>query len=174
MDELEARRILGNLRLELAEADAEARKAEERVTKVRALIEQWLEVFPGLAAETLNGQTVPLSQIPVDEHRPRGQNAVRIVMQESPGQWFTIRLMTRELEQRGWRPDSDQPENAVRTALTRLADTDPHVRKGMGARTRQVTFAWFDKPETPTASESSTTDSPSLAVNGQSSDSEVR
>ncbi len=142
MDESEARRILRTLRSELGEALLAVQAAERRASALNKLVEGYVELFPALTEEDGTEKVVS-----PEADRPRGQHAVRQVLTENPGRWYTVRLMTRELGERGWLPDSDQPENAVRTALTRIAETDPLVRRGVGEKTRQITFAWFDKPE---------------------------
>ena len=139
MDEPEARRILRSLRSELDEAVATFRAANKRASTIRKLIEGYVELFPSLTND------VPENVVSAAEDRPRGQSAVREVLTGNPGKWYTVKLMTRELHDRDWLPASDQPENAVRTALTRIAETDDHVRKGVGEKTGQITFAWFDE-----------------------------
>jgi hypothetical protein len=54
---------------------------------------------------------------------PRGQEAVLTVMKEDgfANHRWTIADMTEELNRRGWPPESENPENAVRAALNRLA-----------------------------------------------------
>jgi hypothetical protein len=60
----------------------------------------------------------PLQVFPPD--RPRGAEAVRRVFAESEGTPWTVQEMTIELERRGWTPDSKNPVDAVRTAMTRV------------------------------------------------------
>jgi len=52
------------------------------------------------------------------EH-PRGAEAVRAIMKDAPLVWYTIPEMVEALADRDWLPQSDNPANAVRAALTR-------------------------------------------------------
>lgn len=54
---------------------------------------------------------------------PRGAEAVPIILQGSPNQWFYVSELVEALKVRGWLPDSDNPANAVRTALERVMST---------------------------------------------------
>lgn len=137
MHESEARRILNSLRSEFEQERAAEEAAKRRAAALQKLIDGYIELFPGLA-----DHAPPPASFNHEEERPRGQEAVRRVMRQSPGKWFTVKLMAGELQRRGWLPDSEQPINAVRTALDRLAEADPHVGKGMGEKTRSVTFRW--------------------------------
>jgi hypothetical protein len=79
-------------------------------------------VVPGAGVEevTISGRAVGT----VDD-RPRGQEAVRRVMVDSPGKWWTVGAMVKELEHRDWLPDTEAPAPAVRTSMERLA-ASPH------------------------------------------------
>lgn len=65
---------------------------------------------------------------------PRGQQAVRRVLVESPGRFFTVQDMVAALREHGWMPDTvnpNSPSPAVRTALERLSgDKASKVLKG--------------------------------------------
>jgi hypothetical protein len=77
----------------------------------------------------------------VDE-RPRGQEAVRRVLADSPGKWWTVGSVVKEMEHRDWLPDTEAPMPAIRTALERLASNPQHgVRKDKG-KTGAVTFSY--------------------------------
>jgi hypothetical protein len=64
--------------------------------------------------------------------RPRGAEAVRRVFAESEGTGWTVQEMTAELERRRWTPDSKNPVDAVRTAMTRVwrAPNSGVIREG--------------------------------------------
>jgi hypothetical protein len=62
-----------------------------------------------------------------DGYIPRGKEAVVTVMSEHPGRWFTAPEVLRAMEQHGWTPRSETPEQAlraVRTALLRAIKAD--------------------------------------------------
>lgn len=131
MDRTEAAKILTTLQHELTQAD-------QRVAALNKLIEGYRELFPDLEADDSPGEVVA-----DDPDRPRGVEAVVRVLQESPGKWFTVRLMTKELEQRQWLPTSADPESAVRAALARAhAGDEVHIDKGRGKKTGQITYRY--------------------------------
>lgn len=116
MDLADARRAVDDLRSEIT-------VTELRLSALRKLVEGYCELFPVLAADR-----------PEDagEGVPKGQDAVRRIMMEFPGRWFTVAQMVDELQRRGWLPESDDPANPVRTALTRVQAADPdNIEKGM-------------------------------------------
>ncbi|MCA1702848.1 MAG: hypothetical protein LC808_06080 [Actinobacteria bacterium] len=148
MERHEAERILASLRVELDTTEATVRSATQRAGALRKLIEGYVELFPDLAtdstvspasveAESSVGQPTLVQRDP----RPRGQEAIRQVMQKAVGKWWTVSSLVRELEQRGWLPDSEIPASAVRTAVERLVSTDPNVHKDKG-RTGAVTYSF--------------------------------
>lgn len=62
---------------------------------------------------------------------PKGQEAVLEVLRDphfARRKW-TSQNMTAELEKRGWAPSSDNPENAVRVTLSRIAQSVDGVVK---------------------------------------------
>lgn len=69
----------------------------------------------------------------LDDTRPRGFEAVAMVAmdaiilgaeREVDGA-LTVPEIVEELRRRGWMPDSDNPESAVRASIRRLRDRDP-------------------------------------------------
>lgn len=142
----EANRILSGLREELGDVRTAMLAAQRRAHSLTKLIEGYVELFPELAE--------PQEVADVDANdgdKPRGQEAVLAVMKESPGKWFTVPSMTRELAQRGWQPATDNPANATRAALDRLVSAPGQVRKDRGA-TGSVTYSYrpFEPPTTAT------------------------
>jgi hypothetical protein len=131
----EARRILTTLRDELVEAEAAVVAAEKRVSALTKLINGYVELFPDLGEDASIGDAG-------SDGRPRGVEAVRRVMMESPGKWFTVKLMTSELRSREWLPESANPESAVRTSLTRAFESSDDIQKDRGKQTGQVTFSF--------------------------------
>jgi alkylhydroperoxidase family enzyme len=93
----------------------------------------YTEMFPELADE-IESQT-GITVIGRDEGdgaetRPRGADAVARIMQDRPGEQFAVSELVKRLRDRGWLPESENPANAVRTALERLcSDGASDVRK---------------------------------------------
>lgn len=103
-----------------------------------------LEVYPPPEGGLASAPTVTASRqgVPDSDDRPRGQEAVVRVMQESVGKWWPVGLVTEELSKRGWLPESDNPANAVRAALDRLvAIEDSGFRKDRG-KSGAVTYSY--------------------------------
>jgi hypothetical protein len=138
MNQAEARQILEALRGELESAVAKRTDLEKREAAIRKLIDGYLELFPGLASH----QTLMPLPAPVVSLRPRGQEAVLRVMEDSVGKWWTVGTMVHELEKRGWLPESEQPANAVRVAMERVVTAaSPPYFKDKGA-SGTVTFSY--------------------------------
>ena len=75
-----------------------------------------IEMFP--AAEDV----LPEDLDDDDEPRPRGAEAVRRILAETPDRWFSVQQVLAALVHRGWGPESSNPANATRTALERLVE----------------------------------------------------
>ncbi len=131
MDRKEARRTLESLRDEVA-------ATEKRLAALQKLVEGYLELFPELTDDAPTNSAAAATN---ETNRPKGQEAVRQVMMESPGKWFTVPLMLEELRKRGWLPETDEPGPAVRASLTRTL-ADPRFRKGRGQKTGAVTYTY--------------------------------
>ena len=95
----EARRVVASLRGEVA-------TEEKRLAALRKLVR-------GYAAYI----ATPASSVPVRDDRPKGQEAVRIILEESSGTAFTVPDVVEAMGARGWLPPSADPA----AALTRLA-----------------------------------------------------
>lgn len=66
----------------------------------------------------------------LSDDTPRGADAVRRILHESMGNYFLVSEIVTELAGRNWLPASDNPANAIRSALERLVATgDSDVRK---------------------------------------------
>ena len=75
-----------------------------------------------------------------DEDKPRGQEAVRQIMQSSPGKWWTLSGLVHEMARRDWPLSSD---NAVRMAAERVVAGDPlHYFKDKGEKTGSTTYSY--------------------------------
>jgi hypothetical protein len=66
-----------------------------------------------------------------DDDTPRGAEAVLRVLQVNENASFSVAQMVAALESRGWLPESEggDPANAVRTALERVLNRNPGVKK---------------------------------------------
>lgn len=132
MERTEAERTLATLRDEVT-------ATERRLGALRKLVEGYLELFPDLADSAAASAAAAAESQP--DGRPKGQEAIRRVLMESPGKWFTVPYMLEELRRRDWLPDTDEPGNAIRASLTRVV-ADPVFQKSRGAKTGAVTFAY--------------------------------
>jgi hypothetical protein len=118
LDDEAAAQLLSDLLKQLAGEREEAQRAERRAEGIRKVIDGLVEMFPALwemLPEDLDGD---------EETRPRGSEAVRRVLLENRGDWFTVGGVVGLLGQQGWGPTSKSPANAVRTALERLVERD--------------------------------------------------
>jgi hypothetical protein len=124
----EARRAVNDLCKEMV-------ATEKRLTTLRRLLAGYLELFPDLVAKDpdLSGESA----------RPKGQEAVLRVLMDSPRTWFTVAGVVKELAQRGWSPSSDDPENPVRTSLTRVEAGNPDIRKGQDKDSGAVAYGYW-------------------------------
>jgi len=108
--------------LEMAEA------AKTRAGALAEIINAYLRAFPEL-------EVIVAGWPPEDYPRtsaPRGAEAVRQVLHESPGTWWYVSELVEKLRERGALPDSDNPANAIRTALERLrSNPESDVEKGV-------------------------------------------
>jgi hypothetical protein len=101
--------------VELAVQHGIAADVQRRISGLGTIIRGYVEMFPELA-ELVGG----VGESPTSEEAPRGAKAVRLVLQETPNEWWLVSALVRELENRGWLPESENPANAVRAALERL------------------------------------------------------
>ncbi len=108
-----------------------AADATRQAAGLRKIVLGYLEMHPELAPTVeriAGGQAI--AEEPTEEGRPRGGEAIRQVLHENANFQFWVSEMVDALKSRGWLPDSDNPANAVRTALERLvADQDSDVYK---------------------------------------------
>lgn len=72
----------------------------------------------------------------------KGQDAVRRVLYDSPGEWFTVTRMATELRRRGWIGDDPEAGGAVRAAIARAEKSDELIFKGKGAKTGAITYSY--------------------------------
>jgi hypothetical protein len=76
------------------------------------------------------------------QQRPKGREAVALVLSSNPGQPMTVFDVVDQLVGRGWPPNGDRV-NATRTTLARLAKDDGRIQHGP-KRGRQVTYVWVE------------------------------
>jgi hypothetical protein len=134
MDRNQAREMLAMLTADLA-------GVERRGNALKKLIEGLTDLYPELIEDV--GDKPADAGIAKD--RLRGMDAVLRVLRETQGKWFTVKLMTNELQRHGWEPDSEDPESVVRTTLARAHRMHPdRIHKGRGEKTGQVTYAYRD------------------------------
>jgi hypothetical protein len=151
MDRDEARRLLLDARREQAEAERIVQEQRARMNGMRSIVSGVLQMFPDLEDEAVgDNETAEITPLPED--RPRGAEAVRAVLMDTPGKWFSVPMVVHALDHRGWLPESDAPSNAVRTALERLIATEAELfRKDRGEKTGKVVYAY--KPPSAPAEE---------------------
>jgi hypothetical protein len=119
MEETEARATVEHVIEEIAKSLALADVATKRAAGLKKLLTAYVEMFPALApmaADALGYE--PRAE---GDEAPKGAEAVRLVMHERPGYRWLVSELVDELRGQGWLPTSDNPANAVRTALERLA-----------------------------------------------------
>ncbi len=103
--------------------DAELAAIREKVSKEVTLLEAHIHecrVRVDSLRTTLRGLDEVLG---LETDHPQGSEAVRRVASEAD-HWLTISEILEELVRRGWAPDSDKPEGAVRASAARLRAAD--------------------------------------------------
>lgn len=148
MDEVEARELL---RQQLAEFKA----AQGMLTTARATMESSRLIIAGICKRYPNLETgVSMAELQADPwesgEKPRGSEAVLATLQVNENQWFTVAQMVQALDDRGWLPESENPANAVRTALERLVTAkDTHVEKGRRKHDQTVVYRFTEMVDDP-------------------------
>jgi len=122
-------------------------QAQERAKEAVRLSEGGMEVIDGLVKMFPELKTDPDARLPDPQSfgdPPRGQDAVRQVMEGVPGRWWTVTGLVNEMEARGW----PAAPNAVRQAADRLVNSDPTLyHRGTGEKTGSTTYSFrpFDR-----------------------------
>jgi hypothetical protein len=114
-----------------------AAMAQRNAVAARAIVSGYVEMYPDLRPQVeriFGGELAALERLvaatEAEKVRPRGAEAVSLILQEKPGEQFAVSELVKGLRDRGWLPESENPANAVRTALERLvADSTADVRK---------------------------------------------
>jgi hypothetical protein len=137
MDVGEGRQLLSNWAMELRMHRQRAADSARKISAIQKIVAGLLEMFPELAGE------FDLETEFKADGVPRGAEAVRIVLQESPNEWFYVSALVDELRARGWLPESENPANAVRAALERLIATPgSDVKKGRDGMQNKVAYSY--------------------------------
>lgn len=140
MEEAEALRIYRDAGDELVQARETMRAASNEMEALRQIRLGLLGLFPDL---TDNDDPVGTAEDDSwTSSGPKGASAVGVVLAETPGKWFSVPMVVKELERRGWLTDSENPSNATRAALERLLASDEHVRKDRGEKTGKVVYSY--------------------------------
>jgi hypothetical protein len=112
--------------------------AQQTIQALARVMEGYAMLYPELKQDEPEESGVqqrlmtrPPASTSLEINNPRGQEAVLEVMKDEAfaNRRWTIEEMTEELDRRGWTPKSEQPVNAVRAALNRLARSDDSVRR---------------------------------------------
>lgn len=115
LGEAEAGDLVRRLLSQLGAANEEVEAARRKAAAIRKMIEAVVEMFPDLEDD--------LPEDLDDDHpRPRGAEAVRRVLEQNRGTYYTTKAIVALLGQQGWMPQSSNPSNAVRTAAERLVE----------------------------------------------------
>jgi hypothetical protein len=132
----QARELIDQLDREINEGQRVAAEALTRAEGALKAREGILAMFPKLLSPPDGADD------PADD-RPRGQDAVRRIMEDAPGKWWTVTGLLAELHAREWMPESDSPANAVRVAVERVVTGDPdRFYKAKGEKTGATTYSF--------------------------------
>ena len=137
MNRDQARELAKQLTEEIELANRKANQYIERAQGANDVLSGLLRMFPDLDEDIKDrNRTEP----GVD--RPRGQEAVRRIMVDAPGKWWTVKDLVRELSTRGWQPDARNPMTAVRAAAERVVTGDTAFKKSRGDRSVAATYSF--------------------------------
>jgi hypothetical protein len=131
--EVDVLRLTAELTLERNALESATRAVSALQKMIAAYYEMFPELHDRLGPSPVDARTLGVQGfVPDLPEPPRGAEAVRMVLQERPGEWLMVTDLVDELRNRGWLPyGSDNPANAVRTALERLlAMDDSDIVKG--------------------------------------------
>lgn len=148
----DAARLFADLSAERDSLLEQIKANSDRLQGINQVIGGLNRLFPNLVgADTTatNGAGSLITPTVDEEEAPRGQAAVLRVLAEPiyQGKYWTVPQMTEALVARGWSPDSDRPDNAVRAAFARLLESDERVHKGRGRNGNPVYY--FQAPDSP-------------------------
>lgn len=121
MEVSEAEFLVRKHAAELAEREHTAQEAAREALALRKIIAGYIDMFSEL--QNVIDADVATFLPAADDTSPKGAEAVRLILHKSPNEVFYVSDLVTELRGRGWLPESDNPANAVRTALERLVST---------------------------------------------------
>jgi hypothetical protein len=148
MEVEDAELLIRNFAAELTSLRETAADATRKAGAISKIVSGYLEMFPELRS-VVDDDLLLRYRDQATIESPKGAEAVRLILQASPNQWFWVSELVEALRARGWLPDSDNPANAVRTALERLVSTpDSDVRKGRSGENK-VTYSYRPDDEAP-------------------------
>jgi hypothetical protein len=129
MDRAEAEDAVRALQAEFRSVEQTVQDGMARLRGISKVVEGYGEMYPGLL-EAVRGHASQAAHPSAQPgERPRGQEAIRLVLSGFPGRMWTVADVVAELAQREWLPDSEVPAAAVRTALERLVTSDRDITK---------------------------------------------
>jgi hypothetical protein len=130
---------------EMAQAAEEAAAAASRAKGAAHMLQGLQQMYPELAK---TWEQVQSDLRPELATAPRGQEAIKQVLLDAPGTWWSIPALVNELVSRGWAPDSDQPESAVRVAVERVVSANPEqFQKERRPGSRTPFYVYWPNPE---------------------------
>jgi hypothetical protein len=142
MDYEEARMLRDELMKDVREAQKLTRESVDRAQGGIQMIEGLLRMFPGLNHEPFRDDS-PEQLLDPGDDPPRGQHAVKRIMVETPGRWWTVTGFVKEMQLRGWISEDEKPSNAVRMAAERVVGSDPSkYHKDKGKKTGTTTYSY--------------------------------
>jgi hypothetical protein len=120
---------------DLADAQARAERYEKAVVGLEAVVPDEDGPEHSGASESPASDRPLTSAVPVGSTNgaspkgsgPRGEAAVATVLREAGPTGLTPLALTAALAHRGWAPNSEHPENAVRAAANRLRKKDSSI-----------------------------------------------
>lgn len=125
------RELLTRYEREREQARRQAQEAAERAERYELAIRGLLAVIPGAGDPDVSAIAAADPPAVAREARrarsgPRGEEAVRRVLEEEVGKPWSVADLTEELRRRGWGPErSKNPPSAVRAAANRLREKYP-------------------------------------------------
>lgn len=122
----EARSLLAQCQQDRIYAQMQVESARAQTESATLIIQGILRRYPELRDEASTADWD--WEIKVSDG-PGGADAVLQVLQVNEGQTYTVREMVDALKNLDWLPQSDNPPNAVRTALERLRKQNKGVSK---------------------------------------------
>ncbi len=134
---------------------------EAAVQQTRAALthaEDWIQRV-GVSQTSINPERQPEEPPHARQNVPSASKLVQVVLAESDRTWSAVD-MHQEISRRGWRTDSANPLDVVRTALARSVTREVAERAGEGVYRRKQTESHDESAEdavavaAPTASSS--------------------